>query len=459
MDIDELKKSKTFCVYPWFNLNNNTNGSLKLCCAIFKNDHIKTTDGKDYKINKDELDTVLNSDYMKSVRKKMGKGKFVSECVGCYNLENSGIESTRQPAMKDYLNDNGHFVWMRDNLIDNIINTSDDGTLDGKLLSLELRLGNHCNLKCMMCWGYSSSKVNSERLVLLEKEDIPYWLSESWQDEKLAAKENMLWYEDEQFLDNFKKVAPNLQRLYVTGGEPTINKVLEDMIQILVEVGNDDCYVSWTTNLTTWKPKLYENLIFFKRAEIQVSIDGFRESNEYIRAGSDWNDIETNFKRLISLPENVKVQVYSVFQFMNIFELSKLIYWLKNLEYERPVHFWPIILEQPLYMRTTVVPESLRDDAIEKYFDVLRISNRYLPNINQGIKRIIQTLKGEWKPEAMFGDFYHKVKQTKENQLIMFFQHIYFMEKKGKSNFVKTFPEFSELYEKYKPKARVDISG
>jgi MoaA/NifB/PqqE/SkfB family radical SAM enzyme len=460
MDINKLKKSKTFCPFPFMNLNNNTNGSLKLCCAIFKNDHIKMDDGVEYKINEDNFDEAWNSNYMKSVRTKMRDGKFVSECVGCYNLEQSGVESTRETALRDYLSDNGHFVWMRDNLIDNIVNTSDDGEVDGKILSLELRLGNHCNLKCMMCWGYSSSKVNNERLVLLEKKDIPYWLSESWQDEKSVKKENMLWYEDEKFLNNFKKIAPNLKRLYVTGGEPTINKALEDMIQILVDSNNDECYVSWTTNLTTWNERLYNNLKFFKRAEVQVSIDGFEKSNSYIRAGSTWNDIKNNFEKLILLPENVKVQVYSVLQFMNTFELGKLIYWLKNLQYSKQVYFWPIVLEQPLYMRTKVVPKNLRDDAIKKYKKLLKIKNQYLPNIDEGIERIIKTLNDDWNSEPMFGDFYHKVKQTQDNQLKMFFQQIYFTEKNTKKeNFVETFSEFEDLYNEYRKSIGINISG
>ena len=129
---------------------------------------------------------------------------------------------------------------------------------------------------------------------------MPTWLFDMWYPAEYdISKINMMWHENPKFLDNFKKIAPTLKRLYVTGGEPSIIKANDDMINHLIEIGNKECHVSFTTNLTTWNMNLYDKLSFFDKSEVQVSIDGYKESQEYIRYGSAWKDIDRNFKKLI----------------------------------------------------------------------------------------------------------------------------------------------------------------
>ena len=41
--------------------------------------------------------------------------------------------------------------------------------------------------------------------------------------------------------------------------------------------------------------------------------------------------IEDNFKKLIQLPDKVRIQIYTVFQVYNMFETYKMMKWLDSL--------------------------------------------------------------------------------------------------------------------------------
>ena len=454
--------SKTFCPFPFMNLNNNTDGSMKICCAQNENLHIEKDDGTKFNVGVDNIDDIWNSAHMRSIRKRLLAGEQIQECNVCWNVENTEStfgqhekpKSTRMDSIESYMKDGGIYSHMKDVIEQNIEMMDDDGYIQDALNSLELRLGNICNLKCTMCWGYSSSRINNERLEIykLYKKQMPIWLYDMWyQSEQDISKINMLWHENPKFLDNFKKVAPTLKRLYVTGGEPSIIKANDDMINHLIEIGNKECHVSFTTNLTTWNVDLYEKLEFFDKSEVQVSIDGYKDSQEYIRYGCKWKDIDKNFRKLIELPEKVRVQIYNVFQIYNIFETYKLMRWLESLDVDRHISFYPIIIDQPIQLRAINLPYDIRDRAsnlYRRYYDYGTYKNSYL-DLHGAANRIISYLGTDWKPHESYGKYVQGVKQSETNQRRMFYQYTNFMDMVRGHNFFETFAEFEELKDEY----------
>ena len=107
------------------------------------------------------------------------------------------------------------------------------------------------------------------------------------------------WFETEEFEYFIDCVVPNLKRLYLTGGEPTLINMNRVILDKLIEVGNNKCYVCWTTNLTNWPPEFYDKLDFFDASEVQMSIDGFEMSNTYMRYPTNWKWIEQNQRRRV----------------------------------------------------------------------------------------------------------------------------------------------------------------
>jgi len=352
--------SDSYCVYPFINVHTNTDGRCKLCCHVYSEDYIQV-DGKDAVLGKTDWWNIWNGQYMLDVRAKMLGGGKVKECNRCYEHEEKGLESSRQWANKTYRASVTH----------------------GNPTHLELRLGNHCNLKCNSCWSVSSDNIYKERKKILANETVPKWLNDQWQHEiKSVEEHDWAWYETQEFKDFVDSVAPTLERLYLTGGEPTLIQANQYVLDALVSAGNNKCYVAWTTNMTTWPEGFYDKLDFFDASEIQMSIDGFGEHNQYIRYPTDWKKVEENFAKAQRLPEKVQLKIYFVYQAWNVFDVAPLIRWLEDTQTRR-VDFVPIFLEHPDQIHSCVWPKEIR----HKVIDDLKIINSKLHN--DAVSRII----------------------------------------------------------------------
>ena len=260
--------SSTYCLFPFTNLNSNTEGSVKLCCSINENIHATDENNNELNFGTHGVEEIWNSQYMKDVRKQMLNGERPKACDVCWKLEDSGIQSSRQSAFgelkacampKEYQSVNPPLPQ-----------------------SLELRLGNFCNLRCNSCWSLSSDRIADERRRIQLKDDsLPSWLRKEWDDELALEKQaDWLWWESDEFVNSIKKLAPKLKRLYLTGGEPTLIKRNIEIMQMILDAGNTDCYIALTTNLTQWNEVFYNTMSRFNHGGIQISIDDVHDKNE-----------------------------------------------------------------------------------------------------------------------------------------------------------------------------------
>lgn len=353
--------SDTYCVYPFINVHTNTDGRCKLCCHVYSEDYIQV-DGKDAVLGKTDWWNIWNSQYMLDVRANMLAGKTVKECNRCYEHESKGLESSRQWANKNYTAPISH----------------------GNPTHLELRLGNHCNLKCNSCWSVSSDNIYKERKRILASETVPKWLEDQWQHEiRSVEAHDWSWYETQEFRNFVDQVAPTLERLYLTGGEPTLIQANQYVLDRLIESGNKKCHVAWTTNMTTWPEGFYNKLGFFDTSEIQMSIDGYGNHNSYIRYPTDWTKVTENFNRAIALPASVQLKIYFVYQAWNVFDVKPLIEWLEIYQGRRRVDFVPIFLEHPDQLHSTVWPDVLKLKVIDQLKSIVS------PRHNDAVQRII----------------------------------------------------------------------
>lgn len=367
----------TYCVYPFINVHTNTDGRCKLCCHVYGEDYIQV-DSKDAVLGKNKWQDIWNGDYMQTVRQNMLNGLPVKECNRCYEHEAKGLESSRQWANRNY-------KWTQDNPT-----------------HLELRLGNHCNLKCNSCWSVSSNNIYKERKKILELETLPEWLHNQWHHEvKSVEQHDWQWYETEEFKNFIDSIAPTLERLYLTGGEPTLIQANQYVLDKLVETGNNKCHVAWTTNMTTWPEGFYDKLDFFDSSEVQMSIDGFQEHNFYIRYPTNWNVLEQNFKKAMRLSEKVQLKIYFVYQAWNVFDVKPLVKWIESVQGTRRIDFVPIFLEHPDQLNSTVWPDIIKLNVIDELNSIHTIKHRdavsriknYTLNSNKYSKENMQRMK------------------------------------------------------------------
>jgi len=323
-------------------------------------------------------------------------GNEVSDCKDCYKHERLTGSSSRTES---------NTFWLKKK---HIVQKIDSYRFDDYLepvSSLELRLGNTCNLSCNSCWGYSSSKSNEERLQILKKEDTPVTFKKQWQSEFSIPKNINHWFKTDVYKDNIQKTSKHLNRVYITGGEPTLIKENRRLLQDLLDQGNKDCFVSFTTNGTQADSELLELLKQFPNNEVQISLDGVGLQAHYVRYPTDWHQLTQNISAIAAIP-NVKIVFYTVISAYNLKSLSNILTYVDSIAAVRPVGWYPIMLDNPSYMSTHIWPRDVRGDA--------KIAIDYLPlsNLKKYVSQnVFQKVYDYYLADETYTD---RIKQFKE---------------------------------------------
>ncbi len=206
----------TFCILPHIHQMIRQDGTVSLCCTAI-----------DLGFQKDDPVKAWNSNYIKNVREALNNGKRIKQCQLCWDREDKGFRSMRQDANKEY------------------------GT-DLKPLAtpkyLDLRLSNLCNLKCRMCNPVYSSQIAKEYDTI----------NKEWSDEfiigteqEFLGKENNLQEVKPIMWDKLKSYIPGLEKIYFTGGEPTLVPQVKEYLQLCINTGHaNHIDLVFTTNLT-----------------------------------------------------------------------------------------------------------------------------------------------------------------------------------------------------------------
>ena len=124
-------------------LATHPDGRVTPCCEskLYARDN-----SEDMYLGRHSVDEIRNNNEFKKLRKDMLSGKLNSSCNFCYKKEEAGLESKRIRENKNY----------------NLDYSNVDYLTKLPLHAVELRLGNVCNAKCVICHPGSSSKWNED---------------------------------------------------------------------------------------------------------------------------------------------------------------------------------------------------------------------------------------------------------------------------------------------------------
>jgi hypothetical protein len=181
----------------------------------------------------------------------------------------------------------------------------------------------------------------------------------NWQNELHIPQDINRWFKTDVYQDNIKQATKKLDRVYITGGEPTLIKENRKLLQNLLDQDNQNCFVSFTTNGTQADSELLNLLRQFPNNEVQISIDGVGEQAHYVRYPTDWQQFTDNVTAIASI-ENVKIVFYTVISAYNMVSLKDILTYVDSVAAVRPVGWYPIFLDNPFYMSTHIWPKSAR---------------------------------------------------------------------------------------------------
>ena len=418
--------SPTFCVYPFMHfLAGPTEHNSLICCQSYSYP-LKSENGKPYSLKQSSLEEIWNGKNMQEIRKKMLKGEKIPNCRLCYQEESLGLRSHRQNYNQQWLeNSDNKFI-----IQNRILQSEANNYKAPPPLSLELKLGNHCNLQCRMCGPEYSSKIQKEIEELLAED--------SSKVEKLihifrleSLKESKNWHESQKLSDSVFKWLPHIKTLYISGGETTLIKSFWKLINHIIETDyakNISIYL--TINCTYIPDKLQAMFPYFKKVQLFLSIDGFEQAYEYIRYPAKWSKIDKNVQILSSQVdkfENTNICVIPVAQIYNILNLPDLFIHWESLQKKDRFIIWPRLLFDPMILNIQILPSNVKKAALNKIF---KYEDKYKRTNMGHLKHILK-----------------KDTTSTNHPLKAFREYTEMLDKKRGQSFKQSLPELYELLE------------
>jgi len=331
-----LKDSKTFCIYPWIHLHAYPTGEVYPCC------HAEMKPGVVGNCRSNTLEKIWSDKPMQKLRADMLSETPNAACVRCYEQEESGFFSGRRSANKHH----GHHVKKLE-------------TNPFEMTYWDIRFSNLCNLKCRSCGHIFSSQWYQDQAKLAGGD----WKERNTVLNYAGRTETDMWTQLEPHLDY-------VEQIYFAGGEPLLMAEHYNILEELVRRGRFDVRLIYNTNFTHTDLKgrsVFEYWKQFKSVAVGASLDGSGKYGEYIRKGTDWDQVYANRVEMISVCPNVDFYISPTLSIMNAWHLPDFHREWVSAGLIRPQDLNVNILQDPAHYRIDIAPAEYKARVQEKY--------------------------------------------------------------------------------------------
>lgn len=338
----------TICALPFGHIFLSEEGKSFPCCYALESGAANLDeDGQPIFVSgRESLELAWNSPTQKEIRRKMMKAERPAACNRCFTLEDHGLQSLRKISNLRFQSD----------LNMALEKTGADGSQPMEFFSLDIRLGNLCNLRCQMCSPVSSRKMLEDFKFLYPGSDLA-----------LQNLGQMTWQQSKELQDALFTHAHGLQEVHFAGGEPFLIPEVERYVSALAISGYaKNIQLSFNTNGTLLPEKLLSLFPMFRSVRLILSLDGLGAVNDYIRFPSQFSRIEKNLQELHRrrIELNLTYVCFNVtVQAHNLFQLPDLIRYLTET-YTGFLPF-PILgpLRVPECLNVQVLPRTTKEMA------------------------------------------------------------------------------------------------
>tara|TARA_R110000822_G_scaffold175888_6_gene315559 strand:- start:1876 stop:3456 length:1581 start_codon:yes stop_codon:yes gene_type:complete len=346
-------KGKGFCLAKWTQVTMHLgNGTTHSC-------HHPTA----HKIPLEELkinpSALHNTNYKKKVRKEMIDGKRPSECDFCWRVEDNGQTSDRILKSLDSYSFKHH-----DKIAELL------GNEDIFPTYVEVSFGNTCNFKCAYCGPAYSSQWTQEI-----KKDGPYVLEDmkfnvTEQDETHIPHRERNPY-IEAFWEWFPEAYKHMHTFRITGGEPLLIKDTMKVIDFLLENPNPELSFAINSNGCppdgmweefTTKIRLLEEGNCIKDFVLFTSAEASGNKNDYVRYGMDYDLWKKNIEYFLRNTLGAGVTCMSAFNVLSITTFKELLEWILVLKQDFNYTGWDKWLIEKGYERIPTNANALPMD-------------------------------------------------------------------------------------------------
>lgn len=343
-----LLPSATFCALPFGHFFLSEEGKSYPCCYALETGAVNQDDeGREIRVRSSaDIGTAWNSPTQRKLRRQLVAGEAPTACQRCSDFETHGLLSLRQVANHDFANEIAPALAAMDA----------EGAMPVRFFSVDLRLGNLCNLRCQMCSPVSSRKMVHDLTKIYPAAEADF--------QRMAAID---WHKDPALLAAILGSTGGLRELHFAGGEPfLIPEVFALVARLAEQPRAREIRLSFNSNGTHLPENLLALFPKFRGVRLLLSCDGPSKVNDYIRFPSRYDQLTKNFQRvhqnlgnwnIIQACFNVTVQMH------NIFHLPAF---LAHLAQAYPKFFpFPVLspLRFPECLSVRVLPASLKAEV------------------------------------------------------------------------------------------------
>jgi organic radical activating enzyme len=432
--------SNSFCLAKWYQVTIHLqNGHTHSC-------HHPGT----HKVPIEELKTnpsaLHNTKFKKERRREMLNGKRPEECGYCWNIEDSDGNHFSDRHFKSEMN------WAMPGF-DDAVNKPWD--YDHYPRYMEISFGNVCNFKCMYCYPNISSQWYEE-----SETYGPYPTSQNFgsldhleiKDTKPIPKR-----EENPYVEAFWKWWPdlyqNLHTFRITGGEPLLNK---NTFKVLTEINDNprrDLELAINSNLCVPDKNFNEYVNLIKQTcekldnvKLYTSLEAVGSKAEYIRFGLNYNKFWDNIDRLLYEVPKLGITFMCTYNALSVTSFTDFLKEVDRRRFELP---WDA--ERPQLQVST---PYLRNP---EFLSIKTLDNSFRNKIEESINYMAENAGGIGAPgftaferngfKRILSWFDHATPiEQLTTQRIDFVKYFDEYDKRKGTNFLKTFPEYTDFY-------------
>lgn len=313
-----------WCPLPWSHIAVKSNGALRICSHSQSGGNKNTLlekDGQTVRI--DDIGIALNSDTLKDVRLQFLNNQWPEQCRRCKIEQEAGKRSRNQweATMYEFTKEDAVGI------------TLADGTLTSQqILSMDLRLGNKCNLQCVMCypgesnqWNKIQEQITGSKVFMID--DVTYTTD---------GHKHFEWCNREEYYQLLTAHAKYLQKIKFGGGEPWLVKQHLTLLKNLLEQDlAKNIELEYSINVTILPQEFLRTIDQFKFVKLCCSVDGYGEVNEAIRYPTKWSVVEKNLDFLDTAPPNSAIFTSTTISILNIEHFVTWMQWLESKQFKK----------------------------------------------------------------------------------------------------------------------------
>ena len=412
------KSESTFCKIPFNHINSSPNGHYKLCCAGYP---VILHKGEYFSILEVGIEEMWNHEYYKTLRMDLINGVRNSNCNNCWKIEDAGGFSYRQKSLKDVLLD--------ESIVEEVYKNNGYNKQMPKFI--DLKIGNLCNLKCVMCNQIASSKIEDEvRVLKIQGEKLPAWQN-FIEIEAEKVDESLSNYAGLASSDNAQKIVEQLrpalevcEDLELLGGETFVNPFAIKLLQHLIDSNlAKNIHIKMISNFTLLNKKQLALLKNFKKATLVASYDHIdAEKLKAIRFPTDYTVFKKNFDLVFNDP-NIDLDISTTFSVLNILDFEEIFDEFKRI-YKDNMRIGFNFVTEPEYLDIKFLEESQKQELIQKIFEYTKknknhpmfVNNQatlaYLHSIESNLYGDLTDFDAQVKERTRVFDLYKKVRGT-----------------------------------------------